>query len=78
MTEGRESSAMSYWREKLGVGKPTDALSSKKGSRVRVKLRSGQALEGLLKRVEGDEIVIDVNGAELVVFKQAADAVQLL
>ena len=69
---------MSYWRQKLGAGRPVDVLSSKKGSRIRVRLRSGQALEGLLKRVERDEIVLDVGGVELVVFKQAADAVQLL
>ena len=53
-------------------------LSSEKGSRMIVKLRGGQTLKGLLKRVGREELVLDVEGMELIVFRQAIDVVQPL
>lgn len=56
----------------------TDMLSSKKSSRVAVRMRSGQTLKGLLRSVGRDELVLDVDGVQLIVFRQAVEVVQVL
>ncbi|MDG6915771.1 MAG: hypothetical protein JRM90_07380 [Nitrososphaerota archaeon] len=74
-TTGQGTRGSEAWE---GGRRGRDLLSSKKNSEVVLKLRSGQTFRGLLKEVGRDELVLEVRGMELVVFRQAVEVVQLL